>query len=364
MTDDLLGLDDVDTPRRRRLPRGSGLIATLTVIVLLAGIGLAGGRSIGRLLGRDSPDYSGQGTGEVIVQVERGTNASEIAAELFRKGVVKSAGAFRDVARDDERSLRIQPGYYRLRREMKAAVALDLFFDPKARLRSRYTIPEGTTVAVTLETIAKSVDGVALADLQEAAKNPAALGLPEYAKGRLEGFLFPATYDVEPFTPATDVLRAMVERFEEAAAEMDLEGRARALGRTPYDVLIVASLVEAETPKDAERGKVARVAYNRLLKRMPLGFDSTTQYALGKRKERLTSEDFAADGPYNTRKRAGLPPTPIGNPGEAALLAALEPEPGPWLYFVCVDTEGNSAFSESYDEFLRNKRRSTCPGVG
>lgn len=364
MTDELLSLDDTDAPRRRRLPRGAGIIATLAVLALLAGIALAGGRSISRIFGSDDADYPGPGTGEVIVQVERGSTATDVGAELFRKGVVKSVGAFREAARSDERSLRIQPGWYRMRREMKASLALALFFDPAARLRSRYTVPEGTTVAATLEIIARSVDGMALEDLKEAAANPTALGLPAWANGKLEGFLFPATYDVEPYTPAADVLRAMVERFQEAAVELDIEARARAIGRTPYDVLVVASLVEAETPKDAERGKVARVAYNRLERRMPLGFDSTTQYALAKRKEQLTSADFAQDGPYNTRKRVGLPPTPIGNPGEAALLAALEPEPGGWLYFVCIDTEGNSAFSESYEEFLRNKRRSTCPGVG
>ena len=364
MTDELLALDDVETPRRRRLPRGGGLLAVLVVLLLLTGIGLAGGRIAGRLLGRDNPDYPGAGSGEIVVQVERGATASDIAIELARLDVVKSAGAFRDAAKADPRSLRIQPGWYRLRREMKAVLALELLFDAKARIRSRYTVPEGTTVAGTLEVIAKSVDGTTLADLQEAAANPAALGLPAYAKGRLEGFLFPATYDVEPGTPPADVLRAMVERFDVAASELDLEARAQALGISPYDALIVASLVEAETPKDDERGKVAQVAYNRLKAKMPLGFDSTTQYALHKRKEQLTSADFERDGPYNTRKRRGLPPTPIGNPGEASLLAALEPEAGPWLYFVCVDPQGNSAFSASYDEFLRNKRRSTCPGVG
>jgi UPF0755 protein len=243
---------------------------------------------------------------------------------------------------------------------MKAKLALALMLDPTSRVRSRFTVPEGTTVAKTLEIIARSVDDLPIADLKGAAGNPAALGLPAWANNRLEGFLFPATYDVEPGTSAVEVLSDMVSRFTVAAAETGLEDRAAELKMTPYQLLTIASLVEAETPKEDQRPKVARVVFNRLAKPMRLEFDSTIKYAYGLQgidKKRLLFKDLELDSPYNTYRRDGLTPTPINSPGEASLLAAAEPEPGPWLYFVVIDKAGNSAFSDNYQQFLRDKER-------
>jgi UPF0755 protein len=362
VTDDtsMLDLAIDDRPPRRRFPRGFGPLLVLAALVVIVGVALAGGRTLLSAFDRDAPDYSGAGTGEVVVQVEAGASSADIGAELKAKDVVKSSAAFVAAARDDDRSRTIQPGFYRMRTQMKAQLALELMLDPKSRVRSRFTVPEGTTVARTLEIIAKSVDDLPIADLKAAAANPAALGLPTWAEGRLEGMLFPATYDVEPGTSAVEVLSDMVSRFLVAAAESDLEGRAAELGMKPYDLLIIASLVEAETPKDDQRAKVSRVVFNRLAKNMRLEFDSTIKYAYGLRgvvKTRLLFKDLELDSPYNSYRRAGLPPTPINSPGEAAILAAAEPEPGPWLYFVVIDKEGNSAFSDNYQQFLRDKER-------
>ena len=353
-------------PRKRR--RGLGVLLVLVILTLIAGGAALGGKAIyDRLVDSPSPDFPGPGRGEAIIEVPAGATSAAIGVLLAERGVIKSAGAFREAALADERSLSIQPGFYRLRLEMRAADALALFLDPNARIRGRFTIPEGTSLAKTLEIIARSVDDVPLADLQAAVRDPAAIGLPAYAKGRAEGFLFPATYDVEPGDTAVDVLATMVARFEVAAAETGLVERAQTLGVSPLEALTIASLVEAETPKDDQRAKVSRVVYNRLKKGQKLEFDSTVKYVFAERgevKTRILFKDLEVDSPYNTYRRPGLPPGPINSPGEASLAAAVDPEPGPWLYFVVIDKEGNSAFSESYQEFLANVRRYRCNVLG
>ena len=349
-----------DDPPRRRGHGPVGIVVALLVLALVAGGAVLGGRRLLSAFGGPAPDYDGPGTGEAQVQVMRGASLAAIGDALERADVVKSAEAFVDVARDDERALRIQPGWYRLRLRMEARLALELLLDPKSRLRSRVTIPEGTTVERTLQLIARGVDGVSLASLRAAADNPAALGLPAYAKGRLEGFLFPATYDFEPGTSAVEVLKTLVAEFEVRAERLQLAERAKALGITPYEALIIGSLVEGETGHESDRGKVARVVYNRLKVPMRLQFDSTVKYAYGLRgenKTRLFYRDLEIDSPYNTYRIDGLPPAPINSPGEAALIAALDPTPGPWLYFVVIDKQGRSAFATTAAEFARLKER-------
>lgn len=344
------------TPPARRSRRG-GLVA-LAALVVLAVVAVLGGRALLSRLTAGTPDYDGAGTGEVVAQVQRGDSAADIGETLERLDVVKSARAFRRVASDDERSRSIQPGYYRLRQLMSARAALDLLLDPSSRVRSRYTVPEGSTLARTLDIISRSVERMPLADLKAAVANPAALGLPDYAKGQVEGYLFPATYDVEPGTSATEVLTAMVDRFKVAAEQHDLAGRAQALGRSPHDLVVMASLVEGEAGTATDRGKVAQVAYNRLAKGMRLEFDSTLKYAYslrGENKTRLLLRDLELDSPFNSYRRTGLPPGAINSPGDAALAAAVAPTPGSWLYFVLIDTRGNSAFATTYEEFLRLK---------
>jgi UPF0755 protein len=224
------------------------------------------------------------------------------------------------------------------------------------------TIPEGSTENQTLALIAKNTE-VPLADLKEAASNPAALGLPAYAGGHLEGFLFPATYDIEPGTTAVEVLSMMVDRFEESAASNGLVERAQALGVTPYQVVTVASLIEREARLKEEYPKVARVVYNRLAKKMTLGIDASILYGLGRTSGVLHASELAKDTPYNTRLHAGLPPTPIASPGDAALEGALQPAPGDWLYYVLAGKDGHQLYTASYAEFLKQVAKSKAEGI-
>jgi len=133
---------------------------------------------------------------------------------------------------------------------------------------------------------------------------------------------------------------------------------------TPYEVLVVASLIEEETKVDAERPQVAQVIYNRLREGIPLGIDATSRYEAEIQGRDRGSIDFESDSPYNTRRIAGLPPTPIASPGRASIAAALEPADGPWLYYVLLDEEGNHLFTDDYNEFLRAKDACEAAGLG
>jgi UPF0755 protein len=354
-------------PRRtKRTPRGR----ILAVVVLLAVVGAlaagtfyVGSRVLDRLSGSTAQDYEGEGSGEVVVLVEPGHTAGDVADTLVAADVVASRAAFFDVAAADPRSTGLQPGSYRLRSKMSSAAALELLLDPSARVVGRVTVPEGRNVEQTLQLLAEGT-GLPLADFQAAAADPAALGLPEYAQGNLEGFLFPATYEVEPGTTAPQVLTLMIDRFEQAAETVGLEAGAERLGRTPYEVVIVASLIEREVKFDDEYGQVARVVYNRLDQGIPLGIDAAVAFGVGKvAGEELTKSDLEQDTPYENRRRTGLPPTPIASPGEATLKGALEPVDGDILYYVLATKEGRSFFTNDYQAFLDQRDKSRAEGV-
>ena len=202
---------------------------------------------------------------------------------------------------------------------------------------------------------------------RRALDQPQALGLPGYAKGNPEGYLFPATYAFGPNEKPVSMLAAMVDRWRQAAEEAELESAAAALDYTPAELMTIASLVESEANRDQDRGKVARVIYNRLETDVTNGLlqiDATVNYALGRDLGlALTEEDLNVDSPYNTRRYPGLPPGPIESPGDAAIAAAANPTEGPWVYYVTVNLEtGETKFAEDYDDFLtyRNELRAWC----
>jgi UPF0755 protein len=334
----------------------------LAALVALTVLLVAGAVFVAHRLTGSSADYAGPGSGKVTVHIEQGDTAADIGARLVAAGVVKSVGAFREAAKAEPRSTSVQPGYYELKRGMKASDALALLLDPASRLRGRVTIPEGMSLSAILERVARDTE-VKLTELKAAAADPAALGLPEYAAGHLEGYLFPATYDVEPGTTAVQVLTTMVTRFLRAADDVGLEEGARALGRTPEQVVAVASLLEKEAKLRDDFPKVARVIYNRLAKGMPLQLDSTVNYVLKQRSGHLTTAQTRIESPYNTYRHTGLPPTPIDSPGQIALEAALAPAAGDWVYFITVDKSGKAAFTSSYQEFLQLKQQAQLNGV-
>jgi UPF0755 protein len=343
--------------RKRRRRRIVLPLITLIVVAALGAGALIGGRSLTSRFGT-TPDFTGSGSGEALIVVKPGDTATDIAATMVSQGVIKSEKAFANAAKQDARALGIQPGTYKLHKQMSGAAALALILEPSARLLSRVTIPEGLTVAATLKLISEK-SKLKLADLQAAAKDVTALELPSYAKGKLEGFLFPDTYDLEPDTTAADLIKSMVDEYKTAVDDAGLVQKAAAVSLSPYEMVIVGSLVEKETQQADERGKVARVIYNRLDQDFFLGIDASVRYGLGKFTGALSVADLAKDTPYNNRIHKGLPPTPIANPGIASLQAAVAPAKGPWLYYVLDPTHpGHHLFTDDRDVF--NAAKAKC----
>jgi UPF0755 protein len=204
-------------------------------------------------------------------------------------------------------------------------------------------------IAKTKRKVTPKLSGKAYAVASKSAKVPAPFR--KYARG-MEGFLFPATYEFTPKTTAKKLVEDQIDHFNDNWAKVD-QRYAKKKQLTPYDVLIIASMVEKETIAPDERPKVAAVIYNRLKARMPLGIDATIRYGLDiPGTESLHVSQLESDNPYNTRNRAGLPPTPIANPGLASMQAAAHPAKVKYLYFVRKPDRVHHFFTASESEFF------------
>ncbi|MEX0428670.1 endolytic transglycosylase MltG [Nocardioides sp. DS6] len=347
--------------RGRALP--GCLAVLLALVVVVGGLWFGGSKGYHALkdaLGGGPADFAGPGTGKVTFQVHRGETATAIGRNLKSAGVVKSVDAFVDAANADPKSSGIQVGYYVLKKQMKASDALALLVNPKNLVQSLVTIPEGYRVA---DIVARLTKETKFSKQQfEKALASGKIGLPDYAHGNPEGYLFPATYTFPPGTTPVQMLTAMVDRWKQALGDNSLAAEAKAISYTPEQVMTVASLVQAEG-RGRDMGKIARVIYNRVENPGAAGqtgrlqIDATVNYALGRQGVvAVSSEDQQVDSPYNTYLHAGLPPGPIGSPGDDAIQAALHPTPGDWYYYVTVNLKtGETKFASSYAEFLKYK---------
>jgi len=340
-----------DKPARN--PKGRPIVVLLVIVALVLGGWFVWGKVSSFISG--PADYSGAGTGSVVVEIPRNSNGQQIADILYKKDVVKSADAFYQLALKDSRFQAIQAGFYKVKKQMSADAAMAALADKNnivgAPGESRVTIPEGSRVKSITKIIAAKTK-ISADDVTKALKDPEAIGLPAVAKGNPEGYLFPATYSVGAKTTATELLKQMVAKTVTVSKELDIDSRARALGLDGEQVLTVASILEFEAKKDSDYPKVARVLYNRLKDGMLLQLDSTVSYASGREGDVFTTPaERNSDSPYNTYKASGLPPGPIGSPGEKTIKAALNPASGSWLYFVAVNLEtGETVFSNTKAE--------------
>lgn len=307
---------------------------------------------------RTAEDYIGEGVTAIEVNIPEGATLAQISDILVQAGVVKTAKAFDREAASNADSKTIQPGKRMMKTELPAKLALAMLIDAKNIIRNRFTIAEGKWLAQQYPVLAKAT-GVKEKDFKKAAKDWKKLGLPTWAKNGLEGFLFPDTYEVPEKPTAKAVIKMATKQFGVVAEELNIEDEAETLGLTPYQVLVMASIVEKETFKADDRPKVARVILNRLKSGTPLGMDSVIAYAVGKSGVlELTAKDLAIDSPYNTRTRKGLPPTPINSPTKSAITAALQPAEGDWKYFVTINpSTGETVFTADYNEFLAGKQK-------
>jgi UPF0755 protein len=350
--------DDSHAPNTRR----ALVVAVVFLLVIIVVVGLFLASPIKRLLGKDGGDYSGDGTGSVLVVVHPGDSASTIGATLAHAGVVRSTSVFTSAAALNPRSRDIGPGTYKLHHHMQASLAVALLLNPSSLVSYRVTIPEGFTAAAIVAQIAKETP-ISAASLNAALADPTSIGLPAYAKGKVEGFLFPATYDISPGETATQALSAMVTRFDQAAVQVGLKAGSKHLGLSEYAVMTLASIVQREGLLIQDYPKIAEVFINRLDDNMPLGSDATEYYILGPNHGPLTAHDLALKSPYNTRYTPGLPPTPIDSPGTAAIDAVLHHPSGPLLYFVTIDKAGHTAFATTLSRFNQLVAESLANGV-
>jgi uncharacterized YceG family protein len=329
-------------PRRKRsrARRLAPWIALLVLVIFLAAVGSGGLYAYHYLQAKDHPpDYAGAGAGPVVVvQVMSGDTPTSLAPRLVSDGVVKSTRAFILAAEHSTTPGGLEAGYYQMNRQMQASLAYAYLINPKHLVQDVVTIPEGYRAVNAIAVIAKKTH-IPVADFQSVLKSPAKLGLPSYAAGKPEGYLFPATYAIEPHQTALQILQAMVSRFDEEAASANLPASVtiHAQGGTVHlttgQLMIVASMVQAEAGRDSDFPKIAEVIYNRLAAGMKLQLDSTVFYGLGKYGTAASDAEISTPGPYNTYLNKGLPPTPIDSPGDGAIQAALHPSSGNLLYF-------------------------------
>jgi UPF0755 protein len=336
---------------RRRSSLRRRLVTALAVIVV---IGFVGTGLVWRWVQHQIHPPGPEGA-PVEFTIESGAATSEIAADLARDDIIGNPTIFR-LWLNRNGGGNFKAGIYDMRERMDFADAVTVLRGPaRAVTEFRVTVPPGLTLA--------QIKGRLLAQLQRfnGAELDAALALPEVAlkwapPEAREGIFFPDTYNLDELT-ASDELALLVRmrnETERVATELDIEGRSAALGVTPWQALVVASLVVREAKVEADRAKIARVVYNRLQRDMNLEIDATVLYAVN-RDRGLTLNDLQVESPYNTYKVKGLPPTPIAAPSRKSIEAALHPADGKWLWYVLTDKSGAHTFAETEKAFLAAK---------
>lgn len=353
----MLDPDLKPSPAREVVHKGKGCLAVLVAAaVLVFGGYLVYDRATTFLAGwGEVPDYPGPGKAQVTVTVPEGATVDQIGEILVESKVVQSEAAWSEAVKTEERSTSIQPGRYLMMTEMPAIDALTLLINPgESRVRSQFTVQEGLRLSAQVDALVKGTK-IKKSAFEAALDKPKTLGLPSYAKNKPEGFLFPDTYELTEQATATSVLKQMTARFDDVAEDVDLVAAAEKLDRSPRDLVIVASIIEKEVRAEGDRAKVARVLYNRLDAKEPLGLDSTVIYAEKLKTNTTTPKDRASTSKYNTYRYQGLPPGPISAPGRAALEAAANPADGEWMYFVTVDFDtGETKFAVTSAEHDKN----------
>ncbi|HEY1975503.1 MAG TPA: endolytic transglycosylase MltG [Candidatus Baltobacteraceae bacterium] len=290
---------------------------------------------------------------ETQVVIARGSTFDEIARQLAREGVVGNYTAFRLLARIRGEEAGAHAGEYRFAAHQTQSAVLEALMTGGAQVAVWVTIPEGFTAQEIAERLKES--GVGTAQPFASAFAHDSIVVDGARTKSLEGFLFPSTYLVSLGAGPQQVESQLTGEFF-ARLPRDAAARSKRLGVTVPQAVTVASLVEREAKADADRPLIASVIYNRLRLRMPLQVDATIEYALPSHKNELSFADLRIDSPYNTYTHAGLPPTPIANPGLPSLEAALSPSKTDFLYYVYCGN-GRHAFAKTLTEHQANVAR-------
>ena len=329
------------------------MVGLAVVIVSVLGAGITVQRTI------DPPGEAGE---EVALTIPPGSSTARIAAILDEKGVVESARSFRIYTRLKNAGP-FQAGDYTLRKRATFGEIVEALSRGPEIIQDRLTVPEGLTLEQIAERVGKLPGRSAEKFLAAAKSGEIRSTLQPDSVDTLEGLLFPDTYMLDRGDDEKEILQRMVSTFDTVAAEEGIDQAAEGGRVSPYEAIIIASLVEREARVPEDRGPIARVIYNRLERDMLLQIDATVIYALGEHKTRVLFRDLEVDSPYNTYKVKGLPPTPIAAPGRAALAAAADPPNNDFLYYVVVEPDGTHAFARTGAEHQANIRQAERNGV-
>jgi UPF0755 protein len=380
--------------RNRRKRRTVTGFAVAALIVVVIGTVFLGSRLWHGLFGAGD-DYQGGGVSDVVIEVHNGDSTTAIGQTLLDHQVIATVPTFVKAAAGNAAISAIQPGFYKVRTEIPAANAVARLVDAQNRV-GRLVIPEGrqldditdvktNDVTQGVFTLISEATCVQLDDTRQCVKaddlkqaagaaEQSALSIPEWALDpikslgndhrRIEGLIAPGTWNVDPSASAQDILSTLIAASSRQYEQEGLLEAGKAANLSPYQILTVASLVQREA-KPQDFAKVARVIYNRLAEpeHNRLEFDSTVNYPLDRQEVATTDGDRAQNTPWNTYVREGLPATPICSPGQPALAAAENPEPGDWLYFVTVDMSGTTLFTRDYQQHLANIELARHNGV-
>lgn len=308
-------------------------------------------------------DPAGEPEEAVTVIIQNGATTANIGRQLQDQEIIPNSTFFRYYAEwNDEGNF--QAGEYVLYTNSSAQEAIDILnLGPEPQLFQRFTIREGLWIDEILPEIAAQLDGVSESELRTVLNTGQIL--PRYrpeGETSWEGLLFPDTYEISEEADALEVLLKMSDEFSKVSGDLSYGTADTPLNLSAYEVLIVASLIEAETRVPEERPLVASVIYNRLREREPLGIDATCIYGTGDRRVELTREILDEGGPYGCRGVLGLPPTPINSPSKASLAAAIAPEETTFMFYVLTDPSGRHTFTETIEEF--NEAKKICQEQG
>ncbi|MEU6864768.1 endolytic transglycosylase MltG [Streptomyces sp. NPDC046876] len=362
---------------KKKSSKAACLVAAVVILGVVGGGGYYGYSYLKARFGA-AEDYTGAGTDESVeVQIPQNATLAQMGNILKEHGVVASTDAFVAAAQANKKGTSIQAGVYTLKKKMSAASAVAVMIDPSKL--NVLTIPEGTRAIDVYKAIDKKLGKPEGTTAQIAKQESKDLGLPAWAANNakirdpLEGFLYPARYDLSKETTPQSLLKQMIRNANDKYASIGIEEKAKALGlENPLQLVTVASLVQVEGNKHEDYRKMSEVIYNRLKKtndvtNQKLEFDSTINYLKNTSNINVTREETRKlDDPYNTYFYKGLTPGPISNPGSEAINAALDPDKGGWMFFVSVD--GNTTtFTKTFAEHEKlvaqfNERQSKKSG--
>jgi UPF0755 protein len=357
--DDLVH-DDIALPDfsfEKLPPSGRGWRWVLAIVaVLVVTLAIAGGLAFRWVLHEIDPP--GEPGGPVAVTITDGMTVSDVAETLEDAGVIGSARVFRWYVSTKD-NLTVQAGVFRIPVKSSFGDIVKQLSTPPEQVFDKVTFPEGFTLAQIAARLHDKIPRLSAERFLELAKSgQVRSSLAPADSTNLEGLLFPDTYQIATTEDEARVLARMVDLMDRIAGKEQVDTKSN-----PYDIMIIASLIEREAKVPEDRAKIARVIYNRLFQGMTLDIDAALLYGTPGNQTAITDAMKQADSPYNLYKVKGLPPTPIASPSRASIDAAMNPADGYWLYYVVADASGRHVFADTYEEHLANVAKSRAAGL-